>query len=108
MATYRSTPGEPRWHRLVRGLCFVMFIVVWLEAAGCFVYFMILAREGSPVAMGDLAAGIVNHGHVFYVAASQKKFYELLLTVMLIGIPSTMLTGFLLHHLVGVKIFRNR
>ena len=101
-------PREPRWHRVARALFAVMFILVWLEAVGCFVYFMILAREGSPVATCELGAGIVNHGHVFYVAASEKKFYELLLTMMKIGIPSIMLTGFLLHYLVGVKIFANQ
>ena len=86
----------------------VMFILVWLEGVGCFVYFQVLARAGSPVATHELAASVVNHGHVFYVAASQKRLYELLLRMMKIGIPGIMLTGLFLHHLVGVKIFTNR
>jgi hypothetical protein len=75
---------------------------------GCFIYFQILAREGSPVATRELAASVVNHGHVFYVAVQQKQLYELLLTMMKIGIPGKMLTRLFLHYLVDVKIFANQ
>ena len=100
-------PSEPRWHRIVRALYLVMFVLVWFEAVGCFVYFMILSRAGSPVATNELAAGIVNHGHVFYVATRQKRFYEMLLTTMQFGIPGIMATGLFLHHVVRVRIFDN-
>ncbi|MDR3748219.1 MAG: hypothetical protein P4M04_08735 [Acidobacteriota bacterium] len=75
---------------------------------GCFAYFVILARGASPVATPELGAGIVNHSHVFYVAIRQKHVYDLSLQTMRIGIPGIMLTGFILHYLVGVKIFHNR
>jgi hypothetical protein len=104
----RSRAGEPGWHRTVRALYVVTFIVVWLEAVGCFVYFQILARGGSPVATSELAASVVNHGHAFYVAVRQKQLYELLLTMMKIRIPGTIITGLLLHYLIGVKIVANR
>lgn len=100
--------GEPRWHRTVRVLYTVAFFVVWLEAVGCFVYFMNLSKGASPIPTPELAAGIVNHGHVFYVAVWQKCIYDLLLTMMGVGIPAIMVIGPLLHHVVGVKIFNRR
>jgi hypothetical protein len=101
-------PMEPSWHGTVRTLYVVAFVLVWLESLGCFVFFLFLSRGGSPVATPELASGIVNHGQVFYVAAWKKQLYDVLLTVMMVGIPATMLTGLFLHHLVGVKIFTNR
>jgi hypothetical protein len=99
---------EPGWHRTARNLFTVAFVLVWLEAVGCFVFFLILSRRGSPVAAPELAASVVNHGQVFYVAVWQKRLYHLLLTAMWVGIPGIMLTGLFLHHLVGVKIFTSR
>ena len=96
---------EPRWHRTVRSIYTIAFVLVWLEAVGCFVSFLVLSRGASPVATPTLAAGIVDHGRVFYVAAWQKQLYDLLLAAMFIGIPSIMLAGFILHYLVGVRIF---
>ena len=100
--------GEPRWHRKVRVLFTIAFFLVWFEGAGCFLYFMRLANAGSPVPTPELAAGIVSHGRTFYVAAGQKRIYDLLLTTMAVGIPAIMLSGLLLHHVVGVKIFHRR
>jgi hypothetical protein len=51
---------------------------------------------------------VIDHNNVFYVAAWQKQLYELMLTTMRFAIPGIMLTGFLLHHLVGVTIFTSR
>jgi hypothetical protein len=96
---------EPRWHRIVRSAYTAAFVLVWLEAVSCFGYFLLLARGASPVATPELTAGIVNHGRAFYVAVWQKQLYDLLLTTMAIGIPSIMVAGFVLHHVVGVRIF---
>ena len=101
-------PTEPRWHRTARVLFTVAFFAVWFEAVGCFLFFAHLARGGSPVPTPELTAPIVNHSHVFYVAASQKRLYDALLTTMGVGIPGIMVTGLVLHHLVGVKIFNRR
>jgi hypothetical protein len=51
---------------------------------------------------------VVNHGNVFYVAAWQKHLYDLMLTTMFFAIPGIMLSGFILHYVVGVKIFTGR
>ena len=59
---------EPRWKRTVRTLFVVAFVLIWLEAMGCFVFFLILSREGSSVPTRELAAPVVNHGQAFYVA----------------------------------------
>jgi hypothetical protein len=99
---------EPRWHGEVRKLYTVAFVLVWLEAVGSFVCFLILAREGSPVATLRLSAAVVNHSQIFYVPVWHKELYHLMLTVMMIGIPTIMLIGFVLHHLVGVRIFTGR
>ena len=101
-------PGEPRWHRSTRVLFAVAFFLVWLEAVACFAYFRVLSRSATPVPTPEFSAAIVNHSHVFYVAARQKHLYNLLLVTMGISISAIMLTGFLLHYCIGVKIFRNR
>jgi hypothetical protein len=102
------SPVAPRWHRTVGALFLLTFVLVWLEAVGCFVFFLTLSRRGSPVPTPEFAASVVNHGQVFYIAVWQKQLYDLLLTAMKIGIPGIMLTGLFLHHLVGVKIFTGR
>jgi hypothetical protein len=102
------TAGEPRWHRITRAVYIAMFILIWIEAVGCFGCFQILARGASPVATPELAAPVVNHGHVFYVAVWQKRIYDILLRTMMIGIPGIMASGFILHYGIGVKIFDNR
>jgi hypothetical protein len=101
-------PVEPQWHRTARVLYVVAFVLVWLEALGSFVCFLILSRGGSPVPTAHFAASVVNHGNVFYVAAWQKHLYDLMLTTMFFAIPGIMLTGFILHYVVGVKIFTGR
>ena len=85
----------------------IAFLLVWLEAASCFGYFQMLLRKGSPVATPEIAAAIVNHSRIFYVTVGQKQLYDLLLRAM-IGIPGIMLTGVILHFVVGVKIFQRR
>jgi hypothetical protein len=37
-----------------------------------------------------------------------KELYDVMLMVMMIGIPTIMLTGLVLHYLVGVRIFTAR
>jgi hypothetical protein len=99
---------EPQWHRTARAFYFVAFVLVWLEALGSFVCFLILTRNASPVPTPHFVASVVNHGHVFYVAAWQKHLYDLMLTTMFFAIPGIMLSGFILHYVVGVKIFPGR
>jgi hypothetical protein len=92
----------------VRTLFVIAFVLVWLEGVGCFVCFSILTRVASPVATPEFSATVIDHTNVFYVAAWQKQLYELMLTTMRFAIPGIMLTGFLLHYLVGVTIFTSR
>ena len=99
---------EPLWHRRVRITFMIAFLLVWLEAVACFGYFRMLLRKGSPVATPEIAAAIVNHSRIFYVTVGQKQLYDLLLRAMMIGIPGIMLTGVILHFVVGVKIFQRR
>lgn len=84
------------------------FVIVWLEAVSCFGFFMILSRDASPVATSAAPAAIINHGHALYVAVWRKRLYDALLTAMMIGIPSIMAAGWILHYGVGVKIFDGR
>jgi hypothetical protein len=101
-------PSEPQWHRTVRTLFIVAFVLVWLESMACFICFSILTRGASPVATPEFSASVVDHNNVCYIAAWQKQLYELMLTTMKFAIPGIMLTGFLLHCLIGVKIFTGR
>jgi len=96
---------EPQWHHTVRTLYVGAFVLVWLEALGSFLFFLILTRSASPVPTPHLVASVVNHGNVFYVASWQKHLYDLMLTTMFFAIPGIMLTGFILPYVVGFKIF---
>ena len=87
---------EPQWHRTVRTLYVGAFVLVWLEALGSFLFFLILTRSASPVPTPHLVASVANHGNVFYVASLQKHLYDLMLTTMFFAIPGIMLTGFIL------------
>jgi hypothetical protein len=77
-----TSPTEPRWHGRARTLFKVAFVLVWVEAVACFLCFRSLIKGSSPVATPELTARLVDHSHVYFVATSQKHFFDLLLTVM--------------------------
>jgi hypothetical protein len=98
---------EPRWKRVARAIYTVLFFLVWAESITCFLYFMRVFRRGSPWPTAARPDGLSNHGQVMYISHSQKVTTDLLLTAMLVGIPSMMVLGLVLHHVVGVRLFRN-
>jgi hypothetical protein len=100
-------PNVPQWKRVARVAYIIVFFLVWLDGVAAFLYFGRVFRGGSPVPTSTQIEPLRNHSQVVYIAHSQSVLVHLLLTVMGIGIPSVMVAAFILHYLLGVKLFAN-
>ena len=92
----------------MRTLFVIAFVLVWLEGVGCFVCFSILTNSGIARCYTRVLGNCDRSQQCLLRRRRQKQLYDLMLTTMKFAIPGIMLSGFLLHHLVGIKIFESR
>jgi hypothetical protein len=98
-------PQEPFWKRAVRTAYGVAYHLLWLDAAA-FLYFSGVAfRDGSPTPTSTQTDMLIISGR--YVQHGLKVLIDYLLVVYLIGLMSLLVSGLILHFLLGVKLFPN-
>ena len=85
----------------------LIFFAVWLEFLVFFYYSGTAFRDGSPAPTPAKSEAVTKHGKTVYVARDQKILWDWLESFAFTGIPSVIVGGFLLHFLVGVKLFPN-
>lgn len=102
-----AEPTDPDWHRIVRATYSVLFFLVWLGFVGFFYYFGTALRDGSPVPTAAQPDAVVEHGKTVYITHAQKVLSDKLELFAFVGIPSVIVGGFVLHFLVGVKLYPN-
>lgn len=95
------------WRDTVVGLYRVVFIAVWLEAMAFFAAYGLAVRDGASQPSVLAAVPLTDHGRTVYLPVWQGDLVEQLRTAMMIGIPSMMVLGLLLHLGLGVKVFDN-
>jgi hypothetical protein len=100
-------PSEPSWRRVVRGIYTCLFLLVWMNGASFFYYYGKTFRSGSPTPTSTQTDPISDHGTIVYVTHAQKVQLDRMETAMFAGIPSILVSGFVLHFLIGVKLFPN-
>ena len=100
-------PSDPLWHRIVRATFSIAFLIVWLEFAVFFYYSGKAFRDGSSVPTPAKSEAVTEHGKTDYIARDQKILWDRLESFAFTGIPSVIVSSFLLHFLVGVKLFPN-
>src|SRR5262245_39799820 len=83
---HRLPPSDiPTWKRVASRLFGVLFVVVFLQVATTFGYFMYLWKHGAPTPTGPLTALITNKGGQRYVTPTQAATYKWMLRAMLGG-----------------------
>jgi len=100
-------PADPGWQRFLRGAFTVAFVAVWLTGVTFFYLHGKAIHNGSPTPTTTQTDPITEHGGTVYVAHKEKVMDDRLLMVLMIGVPSVMAVGAILHFLVGVKLFPN-
>jgi hypothetical protein len=100
-----AVPTDPFWKRAVRNAYGVVFQLIWLDTAA-FLYAMGVAlRNGSSKPTSTQRELLSISGK--YVLHSQKVLIDLVQTVALIGVPSVLVIGLILHFFLGVRLFPN-
>jgi hypothetical protein len=97
----------PQWQRVIKTVFSVVFFLVWLEFLVFFYYSGKTFSEGSPVPTQTKTEPVTDHGKTAYIKPDQKVLRDNLELFGFIGIPSALLSGFLLHFVFGIKIFDN-
>lgn len=95
------------WRRWTRTTFTLAFFFVWSN----FVVFFYLSgkdfRDGTPAPTTTHTEPVTQHGHTVYVTREQKARDDRLMMISMVGVPSVIAAGFILHYLVGVKVFDN-
>lgn len=100
-------PSDPAWKRTLRGAYSALFVLVWLEGMAFFYVHQRYEREGSRTPTATQTEFFNEHGRHIYVTHEQMTIDKTLMTITMIGIPGVILSGFLLHFVAGVPLFRN-
>lgn len=103
----QNKPSDPLWHRIVRATFSIAFLIVWLEFAVFFYYSGKAFRDGSSFPTPAKSEAVTEHGKTVYIARDEKILWDRLESFAFTGIPSVIVGSFLLHFLVGVKLFPN-
>jgi hypothetical protein len=104
----QTEPAGPQWQKLVRTTFSIFFFAVWLGFLCFFYYSGKTFRYGSPVSTPTQSEPMTDHGKTVYVTRSRKALCDKLQLFAFVGIPSILASGFLLHFVVGVKVFDNK
>jgi len=98
---------EPRRHRIARGIFSCLFLLVWLEGVAFFYHHGKVFSSGSPAPTATQTDPISDHRNTVYITHAEKVQLDLLETMIFTGVPAILVGGFVLHFLVGVKLFPN-
>lgn len=99
--------SEPGWMRVTKVTYTVVFMLVWVCGVASFYFFGTAFKNGSPEPTATQTEPLEDHGKTVYVTPSEKGRMHVLQLVLWVGIPLVLVTGAVLHFLVGVKLFPN-
>ncbi len=102
-----SVPTDPLWKRVTRAIFYILGFLVWLDAMASFYCFDVAFRKGSAKPTPTPTEPLNSHGLIVYIQHAQKAQIDFLQNVMSIGIPCVIACGFILHFLLGVRLFPN-
>jgi hypothetical protein len=103
----KTEPMEPQSHRIARVIFSCLFLLVWLEGGAFFYYHGKVFSGGSPTPTGTQTDPISDHGNTVHLTHAQKVQLDRMEIMMFTSIPAILVSGFVLHFLVGVKLFPN-
>ncbi|MBN2702588.1 MAG: hypothetical protein JXR23_00115 [Pontiellaceae bacterium] len=101
----RPSSTEAPWKKAVRITFSVYFFVVWIAGVSFFWKFNTAFRDGTLEPTPERTEMLTDHGKTVYITAEEKKDVSILQYSMMLGIPSALILGALIHFVVGVKLF---
>jgi hypothetical protein len=101
----RPSSTEVSWKKAVRTAFSIYFFAVWIAGVSFFWKFNTAFRDGTPEPTAERTETLTDHGKTTYIPPEEKRIVSLLERSMMIGIPSALLLGALIHFVVGVKLF---
>ena len=103
-----ATPSlEPSWKKGVRTIFTVYFVAVWIAGVCFFWQYNTALRDGTPESTPERTETLKDHGKTVYITSKEKRIVSILEYSMMLGIPSALALGALIHFVVGVKLFPN-
>lgn len=95
-------PPVPRWKQTIRIVFTVLFVAAWLEGVTTFYVYQSIFAAGSPVATNDKPVPFNNKGTTMFVSRQDKQLVDLMLSIMMVSIPTVIAIGFFLQY--GLKM----
>jgi hypothetical protein len=99
--------SEPNWMRVTKVMYTVAFMLVWVCGVASFYLFGTAFKNGSPEPTATQTEPLEDRGKTVYVTPTEKQRVHVLQLVSWVGVPLVLITGAVLHFLVGVKLFPN-
>lgn len=97
---------EAVWKKIARGVYLGAFLPVWIAGVLSFYTFGASFKNGSPIPTPAQTEPLLNHGETVYVTAVEKQRIDRLQMASWFVIP-VILSGLILHFIVGVKLYDN-
>jgi len=98
---------EPYWKRVTKVTYSTVFMLLWVCGVSSFYFFGTASKNGSPEPTATQTEPLENHGKTVYVTSTDKQRVHVLQLVSSVGFPVLLISGAILHFLVGVKLFPN-
>ncbi|SRR6266498_1767818 len=102
-----AEPDEPGWKRVAKVIYTVVFMFVWVCGVASFYMFGTAFKNGSSEPTASQTEQLEDHGKIVYVTPTEKRRVHVLQVVSWVGVPVVLVSGAVLHFLVGVKLFPN-
>jgi amino acid transporter len=99
--------SEPKWKRATKVTYTTVFMLVWVCGVASFYFFGTAFKNGSPEPTATRNEPLKDHGKTVYVTRTDELRVHGLQLVCWVGIPVLLISGAILHFLVGVKLFPN-
>jgi|HubBroStandDraft_2_1064218.scaffolds.fasta_scaffold98583_2 hypothetical protein len=108
--THEPSPpqlAEPNWKRVTKAIYTTAFVFLWVCGVASFYFFGTAFKNGSPEPTATQTEPLEDHGKTVYVTQTDRQRIHALQLVSEVGFPLVLVSGAILHFLVGVKLFPN-
>lgn len=103
-----TTAIELPWKKRIRIGWMAMFMLVWAVGVLSFYSLGVALKEGTQVPTSTHTEPLDNHGKTVFITPAEKSRIDQLQRLTWVGFPSLIVSGLVLHFIVGVKIFDTR
>jgi hypothetical protein len=102
-----AQPSGPAWKRVTKTTYTVVFMLLWICGVASFYFFGAAFKGGSPEPTATQTEPLEDHGKTVYVTPTEKQRVHALQLVSWVGVPVVLISGAILHFVMGVKLFPN-